>query len=148
MMSQNKTWRPGKMKPTPLFICAIMLVFLATLNSGSILASDRGEVEKATFTSQVEDQAPVDFLQEISDTTPVVYYYCEVLGLPGQEVTHRWRHKAKVMQEVQIAIKSERQATWSKMDMPPESTGVWYVDVVNGQGAVIETDLFTYEAPL
>jgi len=136
------------MKPTPFFLSAMMLVLLATLNSGSILAGDRGEVEKATFTSQVADQAPVDFLQEISNTTPMVYYYCDVLGLPGQEVTHRWRHAGKVMQEVHIAIKSERQATWSKMDMPPESTGVWYVDVVNGRGEVIETDMFTYDAPL
>lgn len=136
------------MKSTRFFISAMMLPLLATLNSGLTLASDRGEVEKATFTSQVEDQAPVDFLQEISSTTSVVYYYCEVLGLPGQKVTHRWRHADKVMQEVQVEIKSERQATWSKMDMPPEATGVWYVDVVNSQGEVIETNLFTYEAPL
>ena len=136
------------MKPTPFFIYAMTFVFLATFNSVPTFAGDRGEVEKATFTSLVEDQAPVDYLEEISNTTPVIYYYCEVLGLPGQKVTHRWRYQDKVLQEVHIEIKSERQAIWSKMEMPPESTGVWYVDVVNGQGEVIETNRFIYEAPL
>lgn len=136
------------MRPKHFFPSATMLVLLATLTSGPNLASDRGGVENATFTSQLVGQAPVDFRQEFSNTTPVVYYYCEVLGLPGQTVTHRWRHEGKVLQEIQIPIKSERQATWSKMDMPPELTGVWNVDVVNGRGEVIETDMFTYDAPL
>jgi len=136
------------MKSTPFAVNAMMLVLLAALSFGPALASNRGEVENAAFTSLVENQAPVDFLQEISNTTPVVYYYCEVLGLPGQKVIHRWRHKNRVMQEVRITITSERQATWSKMDMPPELTGAWLVDVVNGQGEVIETDVFAYQAPL
>lgn len=111
-------------------------------------AGNSGSVENATFTSGVTDGAPVDYRDSFDNTTQVVYYYAEVLDLPGQTIKHRWKLDGKVMQEVSIPVQGRRQAVWSKIEMQPEWTGAWTVEVVNGRGEVIEVDSFGYNAPL
>ena len=107
-----------------------------------------GSVENATFTSNVVDGAPVDYLDAFDNTTRVVYYYAEVLDLVGQTIKHRWKLDGKVMQEVSISVQRQRQAVWSKSVMQPEWTGAWTVEVVDGRGEVIEVHGFAYNAPL
>jgi hypothetical protein len=107
-----------------------------------------GSVENATFTSNVVDGAPVDYLDAFDNTTRVVYYYAEVLDLVGQTIKHRWKLDGKVMREVTIPVQRERQAVWSKSVMQPEWTGAWTVEVLDGRGEVIEVDSFAYSPPL
>jgi hypothetical protein len=107
-------------------------------------ARNPGSVVNATFTSAIADGAPVDFRESFDTTTPVVYYYAEVLDVQGQTIKHRWKLDDKVMQEVAIPVQRQRQAVWSKSVMQPEWTGAWTVEVVNGKGEVIEDDNFAY----
>lgn len=107
-----------------------------------------GSVANATFTSNVVDGAPVDYRDAFDTTTRVIYYYAEVLDLHGQTIKHRWRREGKIVQEVSIPVRRQRQAVWSKIEMQPEWTGAWTVEVVNGRGEVIEVDSFGYNAPL
>ena len=120
----------------------------ALLQATPALAQNAGSVENATFTSNVVDGAPVDYLDAFDNTTRVVYYYAEVLDLVGQTIKHRWKLDGKVMQEVSIPVQRQRQAVWSKSVMQPEWTGAWTVEVVDGRGEVIEVDGFAYNAPL
>lgn len=127
---------------------AVAIGLCAMLQGLPAAAQSTGSVANATFTSDVDDGAPVDFRQAFDTDTPAVYYYTEILGLHGQTVTHRWKLEGRVMQEVPIAIKRSREAVWSKSAMQPDWTGNWTVEVVTQRGEVIETDNFAYTPPM
>ena len=126
-------------------LCAALLALPALAQNAT---RNPGSVENATFTSNVDNGAPVDYRDAFDNTTRAVYYYAEVVDLHGQTIKHRWKLDGKVMQEVSIPVQRQRQAVWSKSEMQPEWTGAWTVEVVNGRGEVIEVDNFAYNAPL
>jgi len=128
-------------------VCVLLLMSPAAAQQG-MGANNRGAVENATFTSGITDGSPVDFRQDFDASTPVIYYYTEIVGLPGQTVTHRWKREGKVVQEVALPVKRSRQAVWSKSVMQPEWTGDWTVEVVNERGEVIKLHNFAYNPPL
>ena len=110
--------------------------------------SDRGSVSRATFTTAIVDDEPTDYREEIENSVPVVYFFAELDGMAGQTATHRWKYGDTVMAEATIAVKSSRFAAWSSNKMPPESTGLWTVEVLNGKDEVISTHILSYLAPL
>jgi hypothetical protein len=110
--------------------------------------SDRGSVSRATFTSAVVDNEPTDYLKEIENSVSVVYFFAELDGMAGQTATHRWKHDGAVMAEEKFVVKDSRFVSWSSNKMPPESTGVWIVEVINSKNEVISTHNFNYLAPL
>lgn len=128
-------------------LCGLLLLLPAAAQNKTG-GQDPGTVTKATFTTGIADGAPIDYRQEFDTGTPVIYFYTEVLGLQGQSVTHRWKREGKVMQEVAIPVKREREGVWSKSSMQPEWTGSWIVEVLDGQGKVIERYSFSYSPPL
>lgn len=107
-----------------------------------------GSVGSATFTSNVAEGAPIDFRQQFTNDTRVVYYFTEILGLEDQWVTHRWKFDGGVVQEVKLPVKRARQGVWSLNHMHPERTGNWTVEVVDPRGKVIRIDNFAYNPPL
>jgi len=138
----------SKAQRTPWACVAAAMGMFTVLHAVPATAQGtRGTVENATFTSAISGGAPTDFRQAFDNTTPVVYYYAEILGLGGQTVTHRWTLEGKIMQAVPIAVKRARQAVWSKSAMRPEWTGDWTVEIVNARGEVIETDNFAFNPP-
>ncbi|MDH3669520.1 MAG: DUF2914 domain-containing protein [Paracoccaceae bacterium] len=108
----------------------------------------RGSVSRATFTTAIVDDEPTDYRSEIENTVPVVYFYAELDGMAGQTAIHRWKFGDKVMADAKIAVKSPRFPAWSSNKMPPESTGLWIVEVLNGKGEVISTHYLNYIPPL
>lgn len=127
---------------------AVVLAFVAALSGPAAFAQGGGEVINATFTSGIADGKPVDFRQEFINSTPAVYYYGEVVGLAGQTVKLRWSLEGKSKQEASVKVTSAKQAVWSKMKMQEEWTGDWTVEVLNGQGQVIDQENFSFSAPL
>ena len=127
-----------------LFACAFALCTVLYLLPAIAQSGNSGSVANATFTSDIVDGAPVDFRQEFFNTTPVVYYYSELLDLAGQTVVHRWSLEGKVMQEVRIRVTRARQPAWSRNKMQPEWTGNWTVEVVNEKGELLDTANFAY----
>ena len=123
-------------------LCAMLHALPATAQG------TQGSVANATFTSAIDDGGPVDFRQGFDTNTPVVYYYTEILDLHGQTVIHRWKLEGKVMQEIRIPVRRQREAVWSKSAMQPDWTGNWTVEVVNARGEVIEMDNFSYRPPM
>jgi hypothetical protein len=130
------------------FFLTMPLHIVAAQTSSAQPTDDAGQVENATFTSDVVDGAPTDYTDEFSNQTSKVYYYTDLLGLKGQTAVHRWKHEGKVIQEVKIAVDKERMPAWSMNEMQPELTGAWSVEVVDGGGKVIHMDSFSYESPL
>lgn len=108
----------------------------------------RGSVSRATFTTAVVGGEPTEFLEEIENSVSVVYFFAELEGMAGQTATFRWKYRGKVMAEAKIPVKSSRFAAWSSNKMPPESTGAWFVEVLNAKGEVISRHHFAYLAQL
>jgi hypothetical protein len=154
------------MKLTILFTAVAMMLAMSSLHSQTTTSggaeatptqaeeaaqsekASRGSVSGATFTTAILDGEPTDYRQEIENSGPVVYFFAELDGMEGQTATHRWKYHDKVMAEAKIAVKSSRFASWSSNKMPPESTGLWIVEVLNGNAEVIATHSFNYLAPL
>ena len=125
-----------------LFV-SIALALVISLPLTSACAAD-GSVDNATFTSGISDGAPIDYRQGFLSSTPVVYFYSDLLDLKGQTVRHRWSMEGKVMQEVPIEVTLPRQAAWSKSAMQPDWTGNWTVEVVDKDGKVLNRSNFAY----
>ena len=107
-----------------------------------------GIVLSPTFTTGIEGDEPTEYLSEIENTQPTVYFFTELEALNGQTAIHRWKYQDRVMAEVKIPVTSPRMKAWSSMSMQPQWTGVWVVEVVNGRGEVISTNTFAYIEPL
>lgn len=107
-----------------------------------------GIVLSPTFTTGIEGGGPTEYLSEIENTQPTVYFFAELEDLNGQTAIHRWKYQDKVMAEVKISVTGPRMKAWSSLSMQPEWTGVWMVEVVNGRGEVISTSTFSYLEPL
>jgi len=127
---------------------ALTLALAASVSGQGVHAQTQGSVANATFTANVADGAPVDFRQQFTNSTPVVYYYGELLGLAGQTVKMRWSLEGQPMQETSVVVTRARQPSWSMMKMQPKWTGNWTVDVLNGEGKVIDSRNFAYNPPL
>ena len=82
---------------------ALTLALAALVSGQAVHAQTQGSVANATFTANVADGAPVDFRQQFTNGTPVVYYYGELLDLAGQTVKMRWSLEGKSMQETSVA---------------------------------------------
>ena len=127
---------------------ALTLALAALVSGQAVHAQTQGSVANATFTANVADGAPVDFRQQFTNSTPVVYYYGELLDLAGQTVKMRWSLEGKTMQETSVVVTRARQPSWSMMKMQPQWTGNWTVEVLNGEGKVIDRRNFAYNPPL
>ena len=125
-----------------LFVSLVLALAISLPLSSACAAN--GSVNNATFTSGISNGAPIDYRQGFLSSTPVVYYYSELLDLKGQTVRHRWSLEGKVMQEVPIQVTSPRQAAWSKSVMQPDWTGDWTVEVVDKDGKVLNRSNFAY----
>lgn len=122
---------------------SLVLTLAVSLSPTAARAAD-GSVSNATFTSGLSDGAPVDYRQEFSKNTLVVYFYSELLDLKGQTVSHRWSLEGKPMQEVPIEVTRTRQTAWSKSVMQPDWTGNWTVEVVDQNGKILNRSNFAY----
>jgi len=124
------------------------LLIAATLCGPSAFAQGGGSVDNATFTTNIFNGAPTDYREQFSTSTPVVYYYGELLDLTGQTVTLRWSLEGKRMQDIPVVVTSARQPAWTMMKMQPQWTGNWTVEVLNGKGQVIDQRNFAYSPPM
>ncbi len=126
----------------------LVLVFSAALLVPVAFAQNTGTVENATFTTNVANGAPVDFRQQFLNSTPVVYYYGELLGLSGQTVTFVWSLEGKRMQKTTVKVTKPRQPAWSKINMQEQWMGNWSVKVLDGKGRAIDQQDFSFNPPL
>jgi len=103
-----------------------------------------GRVARSAFTQTIIAREPQDQIISLSNDQDAVYYFTEIRGMSGQEITHRWLYNNKVMAEVRFQIGSNRWRVWSKKYLVDGWTGLWTVEVVDQTGTVIHTDIFTY----
>lgn len=107
-----------------------------------------GSVARAIFTTAVEDGEPTDFLSEIPNSVPEVFFFTELEGVMGQTVIHRWTYRSKVMATAEFDVDRDPDKVWSSLKMKPEWAGAWVVEVVDGDDNIIGRGTLAFEEPL
>ena len=103
-----------------------------------------GSVARATFALSIEDREPVDALASEASGPEEVVFFTDLRDLAGQTVTHRWEHDGQVMAEVPFEIGGDRWRVYSSKNLEPSWTGQWKASVVDGSGATLSANTFTY----
>lgn len=130
------------MKQLTRIVLVFALVVLAPLSA----MSAEPTVSRAQFTSAVLDREPTDELSAISPGTEKVFFFTELRNMDGSTVTHRWSLNGAVMAEVSFNVRASRWRVYSSKTLLPEWRGDWVVDIVDENGAVIETKTVGYGA--
>jgi hypothetical protein len=74
-----------------------------------------------------------------------VYFYTELRGLGGTQVTYRWEREGRLEGELPVNVgASWRWRTYSRKDVPPDKTGHWRVQLLDAAGAVLAEAEFVY----
>jgi hypothetical protein len=105
-------------------------------------APPAGSVERSALTSLVFDREPQDALEEVASDRGRIFYFTEVLDMPGETVLHRWEHDGALMAEVPFEVGSTRWRTYSSKDLDPSWLGRWSVSTLDASGRVLDTREF------
>ncbi len=103
-----------------------------------------GIVVRAAFTSAVQEREPTDTVTTLANSSIRIYYFTELKDLAGQTVTHRWEYNGKVMHEQPFEVGSARYRAFSSKTLDPLWTGEWKVSVIDGSGATLSVNTFSY----
>lgn len=130
------------MKKITGYVLALAIIVLAPFPA----LSAEAEVSRAQFTSAILDREPTDELSAISPSTDKIFFFTEVRNMDGSSITHRWSLNGAVMAEVEFKVRAQRWRVYSSKTLLPEWRGDWVVDVLDGDGKVLETRTVGYSA--
>jgi opacity protein-like surface antigen len=107
--------------------------------------ASNGSVQKAQFTSGVENHEPKDNLDTLGNDQTRIFFYAVLVNLQGQEVTFRWSYNDVTQAEVKQTPTSGRYRTNTSKTLDPSKLGTWKVEVVDSSGAVLTSKTFEYK---
>ncbi len=122
----------------------LALLILGTACASPIGRAHRGYVERALFTTAVENHEPQDKVSMLANSHRKIYYFTELRGMAGQTVTHRWKYDGKVVAKVHFKVKGMRWRVQSSKRLEPHLLGVWSASVVDASGRTLSTTTFSY----
>ena|SRR5690348_9106856 len=108
-------------------------------------AAAKGQVQKAQFTSGVENHEPKDSLDSLTNDQTRIFFYAILVNLQGQEVTFRWSFNDVTQAEVKQTPTSMRYRTNTSKTLDPSKLGTWKVEVVDASGNVLSSKTFEYK---
>jgi hypothetical protein len=101
-------------------------------------------VTLAQFTTEIEDQEPVDSISFLDTRQSEIIFFTDVQGFAGETLVHRWEYQGQVMAEVPFEVPEDRWRGWSSKQLLPDWVGDWTVSVVKSDGEVIAAESFSY----
>lgn len=105
----------------------------------------KGQVQKAQFTSGVENHEPKDNLDSLTNDQTRIFFYAVLVNLQGQEVTFRWSYNDVTQAEVKQTPTSMRYRTNTSKQLDPSKLGTWKVEVMDASGNVLASKTFEYK---
>jgi hypothetical protein len=105
-------------------------------------------VSRAVFTSgpHVTTREPVDTVTLIGAQRSGIYFFCELQGMKGREVIHRWEYNGEVQIEVSFAVQADSWKTYSYKKLDPTQGGTWTVTVLDDTENVLRSEHVLYAA--
>lgn len=102
-------------------------------------------VRRAVFTTSVVEREPVDELNSIPHDAVGICFFSEIVNLTGGSITHRWIHGGETVAEVTFNIGGPRWRVYSRKTLPPNGTGTWTVEIVDGAGNILQRATLGYD---
>lgn len=103
-----------------------------------------GWVERAMFTTAVENREPVDQVAILPVTEGQVFFFTDLRELQGRTITHRWEYQGQVMAEVSFEVNGPRWRVFSRKSLDPGQLGKWTAIVVDESGWPLRAAIFEY----
>lgn len=103
-----------------------------------------GWVERALFTTTMENREPGAVVVRVEGTPGEVYFFTELRQLAGRTVTHRWEYAGQIVAEVPFEVGGPRWRVFSKKRLLPDQAGKWSVVVVDESDWVLHAEMFEY----
>ena len=101
-------------------------------------------VTLAQFTTEIEDQEPVDSISFLDTQQSEIIFFTDVQGFAGETLIHRWEYQGQVMAQVPFDVQEDYWRGWSSKQLLPDWVGDWTVSVVKSDGEVIAAESFSY----
>lgn len=101
---------------------------------------DTAKISRAVLTRSVNDREPSNVFAadvRLSEFEGALSFFSELINLQGQQVKHVWVFQENVMAEVVLNVSAPRFRTYSTKNIMRTQLGLWRVDVVDEQGALI-----------
>jgi hypothetical protein len=105
----------------------------------------KGQVQKATFTTGVENHEAKDSIDSLTNDQTRIFFYAVLVNLQGQEVTFRWSYNDVTQAEVKQTPTSMRYRTNTSKTLDPSKLGTWKVEVMDASGDVLTSKTFEYK---
>lgn len=128
------------MRKVTSYVLALAIIVMSPVPA---LSADP-EVSRAQFTSAMLDREPTDELTAIDPGADKVFFFTELRNMDGTSITHRWSLNGTVMAEISFKVRASRWRVYSSKTLLPEWRGEWVVDVLDENGAVLETRTVGY----
>ncbi|MBL7003069.1 MAG: DUF2914 domain-containing protein [Gammaproteobacteria bacterium] len=103
-----------------------------------------GEVNRAQFTTTIDNREPVDSLVSVPTDMKKVSFFTELLNFTDQKITHQWVYNDKEMYRLGFNVKGPRWRVWSSKRLLPKFHGSWTVNILNANDEVIDSKSFVY----
>lgn len=123
-------------------ILSIIILGSTLLFSNLIWA---GSVDRAQFTSDIQDREPVDHIETLSTDTNQIKYFTELKDLQGHTVTHQWVYNDEVMFEKSFEVGGARWRVWTSKSLQPGWSGLWIVNTLDEDRSNLLTQSFKYQ---
>ncbi len=105
-----------------------------------------GSVSRSAFTLAVVNREPRKKITQLSNDQHHIYYFTDLKGLTGQNVTHRWLYNGQTMAELKFNVGAPRWRVWSSKTLLSDWTGEWTVAVIDELGQEVFRESFEYVA--
>ena len=96
-------------------------------------------LETAVVSIDVDEEKQKPLLAKGTFSKYIDYLYCftEISGKIPDVIIHYWMHEDNIVAQKRLSLSANDPITWSKMNMTPEQTGSWRVDVRTGDGVYL-----------
>ncbi len=128
-----------------LIMLCIGLVPAMAQEQGLDSSKSESRVARAQFTTAIENREPVDQVVVASPPLEEVFFFTDLRHMEGETVTHSWRYRGALVQQVNFEVGGPRWRVFSKRSLKPDEFGEWSVTVTDGSGWPLYTELFRYE---
>ncbi len=114
------------------------------------VAQDTATIDEPVMTVEaqvctaIEERIPSGTATAFGADVDKLFLWCRITGaVDTTVVSHLWLYEGKEMATVELPVRSTSWRTWSSKTILPEWTGQWEVRVLDTDGEVLSSTLFT-----
>ena len=98
----------------------------------------------ALFTTRISKRYPADEITSLDNPHQAVSFFSELKDMSGKEITHMWYYGDELKFKASFKIRASRWRIWSTQLLPDDMPGEWKVEVVDGEGEVLQVRTLNY----